>query len=664
MAEDDGPNGPTSGGPQPTGTERGSDEGLIQTFLIADVRGYTRFSQERGDEAAGRLAARFADVTTQVIEAAGGTVLELRGDEALCIFSTTRRAIRAAIDLQARYLSGTSSDPTLPLPVGIGIDTGEAVPVAGGFRGRALNLAARLCGAAKAGEILATREAIHLAGQIDGVHVEDRGVSSFKNIAEPVGVMRITGEGEDTAHWFAEHFAPPASPELSHGRRRLGIAVLATALMATVAIPLIGTRGSATTSIEPNSIGVIDPQSGEVRATIGSPSGPGAILADGDRVWVANPDAGTVSRIDVGSRSIVQTVPVGRDPSAMAAGFAAIWVVDSGGPTLSRISPATNTVVKTIDLGNGPTGVTVGDGSVWITNRFDGTVWRIDPRTDKVVDSIPVGLDPGGIAFGSGSVWVSLAGLNSVVRIDPATDSITHSIPVGGGPDSLTVSDESVWVTNRLDGTVTRIDPETNSVASTIEVGKGPAAVASVGAEILVANEADGSISHIASGQGLARQISTGSVPQGLAGVGDDVWVTVRGAAKSHLGGTLRVSQYTAPSLDSRVAYDSPSWQVLHETGDGLVGFGSVGGTQAAHSNPTSPPPCRPQPITARPISSPCARASAIRTVNPCEQVTSVVPSSKASSSTLYPTRPYTVGSSEPTRVRKSLSRAACRMRS
>ena len=35
-------------------------EAGIKTFLIADVRGYTRFTSERGDEAAARLATRFA----------------------------------------------------------------------------------------------------------------------------------------------------------------------------------------------------------------------------------------------------------------------------------------------------------------------------------------------------------------------------------------------------------------------------------------------------------------------------------------------------------------------------------------------------------------------------------------------------------------------------
>lgn len=36
--------------------------GAILTFLIADVRGYTLFTQERGDEAAAHLATKFAEV--------------------------------------------------------------------------------------------------------------------------------------------------------------------------------------------------------------------------------------------------------------------------------------------------------------------------------------------------------------------------------------------------------------------------------------------------------------------------------------------------------------------------------------------------------------------------------------------------------------------------
>ena len=44
----------------------------VRTFLIADVRGYTRFTQQHGDEAAARLATRFAALAREVVEAWGG----------------------------------------------------------------------------------------------------------------------------------------------------------------------------------------------------------------------------------------------------------------------------------------------------------------------------------------------------------------------------------------------------------------------------------------------------------------------------------------------------------------------------------------------------------------------------------------------------------------
>ncbi len=49
----------------------------LRTFLIADVRGYTRFTQERGDEAAARLVARFAAIMREGVRTRGGRVIEL-----------------------------------------------------------------------------------------------------------------------------------------------------------------------------------------------------------------------------------------------------------------------------------------------------------------------------------------------------------------------------------------------------------------------------------------------------------------------------------------------------------------------------------------------------------------------------------------------------------
>jgi class 3 adenylate cyclase len=86
----------------------------IRTFLIADVRGYTLFTQERGDEAAAKLAAKFANIARDGVEARGGTLLELRGDEALCVFSSARQAIRTAVELQQRFVEETLDQPGSP----------------------------------------------------------------------------------------------------------------------------------------------------------------------------------------------------------------------------------------------------------------------------------------------------------------------------------------------------------------------------------------------------------------------------------------------------------------------------------------------------------------------------------------------------------------------
>ena len=165
--------------------------GAIRTFMIADVRGYTSYTQTYGDEAAGRLAAGFAGITREVVEGASGTLLELRGDEALSVFGSARDAIDAAVALQQRFVSETVRDADMPLLVGIGIDVGEAVPVEGGYRGGALNLAARLCSLAAPGEILASTITAHLAGPMEGIEYQERGETRLKGMHEEVPVVRV-----------------------------------------------------------------------------------------------------------------------------------------------------------------------------------------------------------------------------------------------------------------------------------------------------------------------------------------------------------------------------------------------------------------------------------------------------------------------------------------
>ena len=256
-----------------------------------------------------------------------------------------------------------------------------------------------------------------------------------------------------------------------------------------------------------------------------------------------------------------------------------------------------------------------------MTNRFDGTVSRIDPDSGEVVETIAVGLDPRGIAIGFGSVWVALAGSNTVVRIDPETNEVTQPIGVGNAPGSLAVSADAVWVVNTLDDTVSRIEPDTNSVVDTIAVGDDPAEIAVAGGIVWVANEADGTLSRIEPGQSSASSTVIESVPQGMAPVGSDLWVSVRDTSTSHRGGTLRVlGNFRPESLD-------PTARMTPLRGASCICSGTVSwrSSRSVASAPSSFPiwpsryRCRPTGARGTPSSS--ARGSRTRTVRRLQPV-------------------------------------------
>src|SRR5262245_61029603 len=91
----------------------------VLAFLIADIRGYTAFTRERGDAEAARLATRFAALAGDAVAARSGEVVEVRGDEVFAVFRVAAQAVRAALELQATLAEESAADPSLPLPAGI-----------------------------------------------------------------------------------------------------------------------------------------------------------------------------------------------------------------------------------------------------------------------------------------------------------------------------------------------------------------------------------------------------------------------------------------------------------------------------------------------------------------------------------------------------------------
>jgi WD40 repeat protein/class 3 adenylate cyclase len=155
-----------------------------RTFFIADIRGYTRFTRERGDASAARLAQLFAALVGDAVEGRGGRVVEVRGDEVMAVFAAPAHAIRAALELVALCEEEKSED--LPLLAGVGIETGPAVAVGDGFRGTALNRAARLCSTAGAGEVLLAETLVARIAAVDDLVFTPHGTAELKGFDAPI----------------------------------------------------------------------------------------------------------------------------------------------------------------------------------------------------------------------------------------------------------------------------------------------------------------------------------------------------------------------------------------------------------------------------------------------------------------------------------------------
>jgi class 3 adenylate cyclase len=267
----------------------------VRTFLIADVRGYSRLTEEYGDEAAARLAAQFADVVGEEVDAHGGGLIEIRGDEALAVFTSARQAIRAGVDLQARF-EEEDSGSDLPLRVGIGIESGEAVKLEdGSFRGAALNVAARLCGRANGGEVLVSAGTSRLAGRLTGLQYVDQGKVRLKNIAEPIQIFKVYSElgARPSNRWVVMFFGKQPRRTLGWGLGAL-VALIAAGTAALVVFLTTNDHGeSGTASTRPKT----EAEAGSQSAPLTPP------------LTVSNPHLAQLVPVELWKDCRLQTVP-------------------------------------------------------------------------------------------------------------------------------------------------------------------------------------------------------------------------------------------------------------------------------------------------------------------------------------------------------------------
>jgi YVTN family beta-propeller protein len=504
----------------------------VRTFLIADIRGYTRFSQEHGDEAASALARGFATVVRKTVPEHGGELLELRGDEALCIFESARGALRAAVELQRRLRDPADGEPAFPLGVGIGLDAGEAVPTEGGYRGRALNIAARLCSLARPGQILASETVTSLAGHQEGARLVPQRPTRVKGVEVPIRPVEVIPEID---------LPPvPSSPRPRPSRRRrLLLLPIAFGAVGLITAAVVFSRGDSARVVSANSLAVIDPSTNRVVDEVAVGDGPARVAVGDGQVWVLNERAQTISLVDAEARSVRKTFAVGVTPADITLGLERVWIADRHASAALELNSETGTVLKRIEVDNqtGDTGVdnpdvaggsrlAFGLGNLWLLHS--GSLSRVDPETGKELERIALsGLSFYHVAVGEGSVWVD-ACCDGNMRVDPESGTVEYMEAHGQGPIAFGFG--SVWIADALIGdSVWRINPATNVAVGAVGCGKNSLAldVATGDRSVWVACSG-GTVLRVDGHTGeLLATIDLGGTPAGIAVGEGAVWVTV-----------------------------------------------------------------------------------------------------------------------------------------
>jgi len=161
------------------------------TFVFTDIEGSTRLLRQLGDRYADVLESHHALVTAAVTET-GGVLFGSRGDALFAVYVEAAAALAGGLDTQ-RALRSHPWDGH-DVRVRMGIHTGTVVLRGDNYIGLALHRVARICAAARGGQMLvsgATASAVTQALP-DGARLVDLGLHRLKDLPGPDRLFELT----------------------------------------------------------------------------------------------------------------------------------------------------------------------------------------------------------------------------------------------------------------------------------------------------------------------------------------------------------------------------------------------------------------------------------------------------------------------------------------
>jgi adenylate cyclase len=183
-----------------------------QTFLFADLVGFTALAEIEGDDRAMEVALELQRRVRDLLEDHGAEQVKSIGDGMML----RCRDPEAAINLGLRLVDDVARQPGFP-PVRVGIHTGPAISSEGDWYGRTVNVASRLCSVAPGGEVMVSEATRAATGEAAAIDYGERELHWLRNVSEPVGTYLVSATRRSSSRWrcLVRWFAPAGrTPDL------------------------------------------------------------------------------------------------------------------------------------------------------------------------------------------------------------------------------------------------------------------------------------------------------------------------------------------------------------------------------------------------------------------------------------------------------------------
>jgi class 3 adenylate cyclase len=193
-------------------------ERRLAAILAADVEGYSRLMHGDEDATLATLSARRA-IVDALITKHKGRIANTAGDSVLTEFASVLDAVRCAVEIQEDLARANEEEPEARrMRFRIGINVGDIMVKEGDIFGDGVNVAARLEGLVRGGEICVSRGVHDHLRHRPGMIFEDLGEQLVKNIAHPIRAFRLrvadvaVGRDPPSAEAVTESPETPTAP--------------------------------------------------------------------------------------------------------------------------------------------------------------------------------------------------------------------------------------------------------------------------------------------------------------------------------------------------------------------------------------------------------------------------------------------------------------------